>query len=114
MTAEEFVSCIRREILEENLALYRQYLEHPSLSASARDTYWPRMTELYQSLNEDQRRLFIDGIRQVMVDTLSNVFGILDGSTVLKEHREYFHLTYSSEPQELNGDLQDLFLSSET
>jgi hypothetical protein len=72
------------------------------------------MAELYQSLDEEQRRQFMDGIRQVMVDTLSNIFGILDGSTLLEKHRDYFHLTYGSEPQELNGDLQDFFLSPET
>jgi hypothetical protein len=33
-------------------------------------------------------------IRQTMVDTLSFVFGILDGSTLLEKHRDYFHLIY--------------------
>ncbi len=114
MTPQEFVSCIRREVLEESLKMYRQSLERSASTPTGRDTYWPEMTEFYQSLNEEQRPQFMDGIRQVLVDTLSNVFGILDGSTLLEKHRDYFHLTYGDEPQELNGELQDLFLSPET
>lgn len=113
MTPQDFVSYIRREVPEQNLALYRQNLEHPS-DTNTQDTYWPRMAELYRSLNEEQQRQFIEGIRQVMVDTLSNAVEILDGSILLEKDRDYFHLTYGDEPQELNGELQDLFLSPET
>lgn len=114
MTPQEFVSCIRREVLEQNLALYHQNLNRSLSPANAQEVHWPRMAELYQSLNEEQRLQFIEGIRLVMVDTLSNVLGILDGSTLLEKHRDYFHLTYGEEPQKLNGELQDFFLSSET
>lgn len=114
MTPQEFVLCIRREVLEQNLVAYRQNLERPALITTGRDTQWPRMAELYQSLTEEQRRQFVEGVRQVMVDTLSNVLGILDGSTLLEKHRDYFHLTYGDDPQAINGELQDLFLSSET
>jgi hypothetical protein len=111
MTPQDFVSCVRREVLEANLALYRQNLGRSVQSSAEPHTFWPKMTELYQSLTEEQRRQFVEGIRQVMVDTLSNVLGILDGSTLLEHHRGYFHLTYGDEPHELNGELQDLFLS---
>lgn len=114
MTPQEFVSCIRREVLEQNLALYRQHLERPVSTTTGPDTHWPQMAKLYQSLTEEQRRLFLEGVRQVMVDTLSNALGILDGSTLLEKHRDYFHLTYGDDPQEINGELQDLFLSPET
>ena len=75
---------------------------------------WPQIAQLYRSLTEEQRRQFMEGIRQVIVDTLSNMLGILDGSTLLEKHRDDFHLTYGDDPQEINGDLQDLFLSTET
>jgi hypothetical protein len=70
-------------ILEANLALYRQNIGRSLSEPSS----WPRMTELYQSLTQEQQGQFMEGIRQVMVDTLSNVFGILDGSTPLEHHR---------------------------
>jgi hypothetical protein len=111
MTPEEFISCIRHEVLEDSLTMYREHLDR-SLSGTEK-VYWPRMAEFYRSLSDEQRQQFLEAIRQVMVDTLSNVMGILDGSTLLEQHRDFFHLTYGNERQELNGDLQDLFLSSE-
>jgi len=111
MTPKDFVACLRREVLEANLTLYRQNLGRSSPALAEPQTLWPKMTELYQSLTEEQRRQFMEGIRQVMVDTLSNVLRILDGSTMLEHHRGYFHLTYDDELRELNGELQDLFLS---
>src|SRR5688572_18606217 len=99
MTPEDFVSCIRREILEVNLALYSQDFGRPLSEPNA----WPRMTKLYQSLTEEQQAQFMEGIRQVMVDTLSNVLGILDGSTLVEHYRGSFRLTYDNQPQKLNG-----------
>jgi hypothetical protein len=112
MTPQQFVLSIRREILEVNLSTYRENVE--KRDGTGRKQHWPGMVEFCESLNEHQRRQFMTIIRQVMVDTLSNVFGILDGSTLLESHRDYFHLTYGDESQEINGELQDLFLSSET
>lgn len=114
MTPQEFVSRIRSEVLEQNLAIYCQNLEDPRSTTIGRGAHWPRMAELYQSLTEDQRRLFVEGVRQVMVDTLSNVLGILDGSTLLGQHRDCFHLTYGGDHEVINGELLDLFLSHET
>jgi hypothetical protein len=113
MTTQEFVSCLRREVLEANLRTYRNSLESSLSGAEVRDAYWRQTTELYRSLSEEDRRRLIAVIRQVVVDTLSNVLGILDGSTLLEKHRDYFHLTYGDQPHELNGELQDLFLAEE-
>src|SRR5947207_10125305 len=114
MNPQEFVSCVRREIMEANLTMYRQELERSVSTKTVRDSHWPQMAALYQSLTEEQRRQFVEGIRQVMVDTLSNVLGVLDGSTLLEKHRDYFHLSYGDDPQKINAELQDLFLSPET
>ncbi len=112
MTPEEFVSCIRREVLEANLATYKRDLE-TSLSNS-RKSHWAKTAKFYNSLTEEQRNQFIEAVQQIMLDTLSNVLGVLDGSTLLEKHRDYFHLTYGQTPTELNGDLQDILLSPET
>lgn len=114
MTSQDFVSCIRREVLEQNIELYLHNLERAAQSGNGSNDLWPRMSELYQSLDEVQRREFMIAVRQIIVDTLSNIFGVLDGSTLLKKHRDYFHLTYGGESKDLNGNLQDLFLSPET
>ena len=114
MNPQEFISCIRREVLDANLAMYKQGFEHSASITTKQDSRWPRMATLYQSLTEQQQVQLMEAIRQVMEDTLSNVLGILDGSTLLENHRGSFHLTYDDKPEELNGELQDIFLSRES
>jgi hypothetical protein len=114
MTPEEFVSSVRHEVVESYLRTYQEKMESAIAGDEIREPYWPETARFYQSLTDEQRKQFVRAIRQTMVDTLSFVFGILDGSTLLEKHRDYFHLTYGDETQELNGELQDLFLSPET
>src|SRR6266516_3890375 len=114
MTAEEFVSCIRREVLEANLAMYKNSIARSPSDSDAEHGNWPKMAEFYRSLSNEERQEFMAIVRQIMVDTLSNVFGILDGSTLLEKDRGYFQLTYGDEARKLNGELQDLFLSGES
>jgi hypothetical protein len=114
MTPEDFVSCIRREILEGNLALYKNSIARSTSGSEPGPQNWPRMAEFYRSLNNEDRQTFMAIVRQIIVDTLSNVLGILDGSTLLEKHRGYFKLTYGDEARKLNGELQDLFLSGES
>ena len=110
MTPEQFVSCMRIEILEASLADYRNDLERSLTTADRRGTHWPRMADFYASLSPEQRERFFDITRQVIVDTLSTVLGVLDGSTLLKKYRDDFHLTYGDGSRQLNGDLQSIFL----
>lgn len=114
MTPDQLAAYIRTDILEPALAGYRQDLEcHPgALDIPAKDR--AGMGEFYQSLSDEQRFAFMTSVRHVMIDTLSNVLGVFDGATELKDHRDFFHLTYGEDPRDLNGELQDLFLLSIT
>jgi hypothetical protein len=94
--------------------MYREYLESAVATGNPATPGWPDMARLYRSLTEEQRRAFMEAVRQVVVDTMSQILGILDGSSLLAKHRDDFHLTYGDHQNELNGDLQDYFLSPET
>ena len=52
-------------------------------------------------------------MRQVTVDTVANLFAILDGVSSLEGPPEDFVLASKSDNKILNGDLQDLFLEAE-
>jgi hypothetical protein len=62
-------------------------------------------------MDEEQRAALRAFGRQVMIDTVSNLFGILDGTSILEHHREEFLLTYGKASDKLSGDLQDYFLA---
>jgi len=107
MTSEQFVSCIRKELLEMNLSMYMAEMD------GSGGVHWPRLKAFYTRLDDISRQDLSFAIRQVMVDTISNLLGILDGSSLLNEYRDEFHLRYDGDSKDLNGQLQDLFLEAE-
>jgi hypothetical protein len=111
MTSEDFVAQIRSAVVEQNVASYKQVFEStPPERAS--DPYWKRALTLYRSLDEPSRLVLLEIMRQAAVDTVSNLFGILDGSNAV-DPREDYVLATATNPQKINGDLQDLFLEAE-
>jgi hypothetical protein len=112
MTPEEFVACLRREVLEQNLQTYDAVLSQDR-TAPVKDEYWRAVLDLYAQLGDSQQRVLKGIFRQVIVDTISNMLGVLDGTTILESHRKDFLLTYGGESRKLNGYLQDLFLSDQ-
>lgn len=112
MTPEDFVSQIRLAVVQQNNAIYKD-LFGATLPEAANDAYWKRTLTLYHSLNERDRSVLLEIMRQVVVDTVSNLFGILDGTSPLDSSDEEFLLTSEADGQKLNGNLQDLFLEAE-
>jgi len=51
--------------------------------------------------------------RQVMVDTVSNVFAILDGVSFLEGQEGEISLAIGESREQINGELQDRFLELE-
>lgn len=112
MTPETFVSEVRSAVVDQNTTIYKELFESTTVE-SASDPYWKRALTLYASLNEKDRLILIEMMRQAAVDTVSNLFGILDGSSSLDNLREDFILTGKSDNRKLNGSLQDIFLAQE-
>jgi hypothetical protein len=111
MSAKKFVETIRQEIIEQNLAHYASMLVLPIEQVTE-----PRVqaaVNAFSRMDEAQRKAVVGLLRMVLVDTVSNVFGILDGSTLISGFREDFVLTYGADATLLSGDLQDLLLSEE-
>ncbi|WP_126243840.1 hypothetical protein [Chitinophaga rhizosphaerae] len=110
MKASAFVTAVRNTSIESGIQQYKDMLSNEII---ATDPLWMAVRKLYDTLSAADRDTFLLFIRQVQVDTLSHVFGVLDGSTYLNEKREVFQLTSASDGAVLNGDLQDLLLAME-
>jgi hypothetical protein len=108
MTPEAFVDAILSEVLDSNVRFYREALEG---SEEATDPYWIASRSFYSRLPAAEREVVIRMMQQSAVDTISNIFGILDGTSTLEAYSEDFKLTYGARGKKLNGDLQDLFLA---
>jgi len=112
MNQSDFITHIRDEIIDQNLAIYRELFASTD-PANASDPYWRRALGLFATLNDDQRTVLFQIIRQVMVDTTSNLLGVLDGVNWLQGQTEGFRLTTDSSTDKLNEGLQDLLLGME-
>lgn len=112
MNPEYFVEKVRQGIVEENDLIYRDLFANTD-ATEASDEYWKNALELFNSLDSRGKETLFKIMRQVSVDTVSNLFGVLDGSTSLDGVDEEFRLTIDDENGSLNGDLQDIFLEKE-
>ena len=111
MDTTQFVNAIRESVLEEYTEYYRTTLNERS-AHSVNDLYWKELIGLYQTLDERQRRIIHALVRQVSADTISSLFGIIDGSSTLVPKSGWsFQLISQPDGVRLDGDLQDIFLS---
>jgi len=112
MSPQEFVSQVRASVVDENIATYRTLLESTS-PESASDPYWRALPALHRRLSGDDRKVLYAVMRQVAVDTLSNLFAAIDGSARMHGQSEDVELVGAKSRQCLSGSLQDLFLQLE-
>lgn len=112
MTPERLVEQLRSLVIQKNCEIYKEIFSSTSPEESS-DIYWKKALHLYGSLDDDNRQIFFEIIRQVAVDTMSNIFGILDGSIGLAEGSTSISLVSEPDHKKINGDLQDILLEQE-
>jgi putative transposase len=111
MNPETFVARVRSTIVDQNVAAYKELFQSTA-PETAKDSHWRRALTLYTALSEPERAVLFEIMRQTTIDSVSNVLGILDGTSMIGESQEAFVLT-TSDNQKINGNLQDLFLEAE-
>ncbi|ENW97038.1 hypothetical protein [Acinetobacter sp. NIPH 298] len=108
MDSQEFVEKINKYIFDENLILYKKLFFNTRIE-DVKDPYWKKAQSLFDSLPEENKEIFFEIIHQIMVDTTSNLFGVLDGTNDLGEGDYEFSLKNGDET--FDACLQDYFLS---
>jgi hypothetical protein len=106
----EFVKAIKDRVIENDLKIYSDLLDS---SDNPRDPIWKGVLPIYKALKPEQKKSFLQFLRLIQVNSVSHLFGILDGSTYLDEARESFILRTESSELAINGNLLDLFLETE-
>ena len=109
MKPEEFVDTIKAVVVTENLKLHTELLR-TTKRGGVKDVYWNVTLELYDSLNDRGKAALLAVMKQVAVDTASNLFGILDGSSSSSISEDLRLL--DGDRRKLNGSLQDPFVAS--
>jgi len=109
MSPKDFVEALYDEVVNRPAAEYFTELDQCTQS-DIKDDYGKSVWKLWSELTDEQRAVVRSIVRQVAIDTVSHMLGIIDGPTLLNKYRGEFCLTYDGGPP-LNGDLQDLFLA---
>ncbi|CAM4172351.1 hypothetical protein F901_02605 [Acinetobacter dispersus] len=115
MHSDDFVEKLRENLLIDYVQTYREIYESTQIDNKIeKDPYWFSVLSFYNSLKENEKDVLFKIIQQTVVDTTSNILGIIDGPVYLEGFNGDFSLSYQEgKDQEviLNGDLQDSFLS---
>ncbi|QDQ28768.1 transposase [Chitinimonas arctica] len=111
MKPQEFAIKLHAAVVEENTVAYRDLFSNSTIENTS-DAYWKRALAFFSSLEPSQREVFFEILRQVAVDTTSNILGVMDGVNSLEGGDVEFQLIANGD-EELNGDLQSIFLAEE-
>lgn len=105
----EFVERIYSTIVEEGSQTYEE--QFANCTNVNEESEW----RLYQELNESQKREYINLIRMVIIDTIAEIFGILDGSSQATDRKKstlgkVFDCTVSINGINVESKLKEIFL----
>ncbi|MBO5097880.1 MAG: hypothetical protein J6B96_06170 [Agathobacter sp.] len=104
---EKFVESIYQTVIQEGEKTYRDLYENTEVTERTVD-HWKNALGLYRALDDKQKEIFIEIIQQTMIDTISSVFGVLDGSSTL--HGGDFEFDIKINGVSTEDELQDAFL----
>lgn len=107
MNANDLVSCVKATLVDNALRDYLEALEKFPRDEVA-DPYWQSVLKLYDSVAPQEKMTIIEIMRQVTIDSIAGMFGILDG-TIVCPHGEEIRVM-NLEQVVISGDLQDRFL----
>ncbi len=105
---EKFIENLYQTLVNDGRGIYEDLFNNTVVNSKTSD-YWKNALELYSGLNEESRKVFLDVIQHTIIDSISSVFGVLDGSSSLDGEEEFDIKVY------INGvdteeELQDSFL----
>jgi hypothetical protein len=102
-----FIKGTYKTVVEENKKLYKDLFDNTTIDKRT-DEYWKQSLNLYNNLSKDNKEVLMNIIEQTMIDTISNIFGIIDGSSTLNGCNIKTKLLLDG--KDTDGELQDTFL----
>lgn len=103
----EFVKSIYETIIKEGLAESKEVYSTSEITSDT-DGYWKQALGLYQGSDSEGQKTLLKIIEQTMIDTVSHMVGIIDGSSTLNDSELEPSLLLDS--QDTENELQDTFL----
>ena len=106
---EEFVQRVYESVVNENLDSYKDLFQNTEITNTTMN-YWKKAITFYSSFEDGEKSIFFDIIRQIIIDTISSIFEIMDGSSTLSGGDE-IDVSVEINGIDTDHDLQDSFLA---
>ncbi|WDH76523.1 transposase [Exiguobacterium marinum] len=103
----EFVKAIYETVIKEGLAESKEIYTTSEITSDM-DGYWKQALGLYQGSDSEGQETLLKIIEQTMIETVSHMLGIIDGSSTLNDSE--LELSLSLDSQDTENELQDTFL----
>ena len=103
---KKFGEKMYKTIVINGMDIYKNLYENPALAHLKRQEF----TELYNKLTEEEKCIYYDNIRDILIDTTSLVLGILDGICSLNGGG-FFESKVIIDGEDMKNDMQDSFLA---
>ena len=104
---EEFIKKLYKTIVTDGIGEYHNLLENTNCK-DATDRHWISTLELYEQLSSEEKEKMLKFAELIIIDTISSVFGIFDGSSTLSGGDFEFDIKINGVNTE--NELQDTFL----
>lgn len=105
---EKFTKDIYKNLVLDGVDAYQRMYDGMTADMDG-DKYWTDLKAFYDTLSSPQKEVFFHVIKQTMIDTVSKVFGVLDGSSNLDGTT--YECDVFVDSVDMDHDLQDYFLS---
>jgi len=106
MTEKVIMNNLYENVIENLEKTYKELYSNSEWKLNS-DNYSQAIENFYKTLNEDQKKDFFILVNQISTDTISHVFGILDGSSSSDIDEEFRLIDENNKEYEF---LQDSFL----
>lgn len=79
MKEKNLALALKNKVIDENILFYKNTLDSFNKDEIT-DLHWKKLIDFYRQQPEENKDLFVRTIRQVAIDSVSNILGIIDGS----------------------------------
>ena len=104
---EKFIKSLYKTVVTDGIKAYQDLLENTDCR-NATDRYWISRLELYGQLSSEEKEKMLKFAELIIIDTISSVMGIFDGSSTLSGGALEFDIKING--IDTANELQDAFL----
>lgn len=104
---EKFVKEVYNSLVKDDGNVYRDLFNNTDINDDI-IPYWKDALKLYSNLSDEDREIFFIVIKEITIDTISSLFGIIDGCATIDD--KGIEPTLLLGGQDTEGELLDLFL----